>query len=226
MKSFSLYLYKISSKIRMFRTDNLACNHVYPEEGCHKFLQNTGNHLPCYKASHPQDYGPNIHCCENKSHKCFYQPWRWRQHVLLKYWYQPTRLHCVTENTTVSILAIFTDGSICRCCTVRDSHHLSTEHTSMCALVHNKVINIMSHQRWTDKIKLYLRQKIICIIYYHKNTISWQPHFQMCAATISRHKSGYTDRFNCQDHLLTLLLTADDDPPSFLPNLISSYVCW
>ena len=58
----------------MFKTGLLAYNHGYPEEGCHKFLHNTGNHLPCYKASHPQGYGPNIHCCENKSHKYFYQP--------------------------------------------------------------------------------------------------------------------------------------------------------
>lgn len=133
MESVSLYHYKTSSKIRMLKTGLLVCSHGYPAEGCHKFLQNSGHHLPCCKASHPQDYVPNIHCCENISRKYFYQPWTWRQHVLLKCWYRPTRLQCVTENTTVWILTLFTDGSICRCCTLADSSSQYWTHKHVCA---------------------------------------------------------------------------------------------
>ena len=140
-------------KIRMCKTGLLACNHGYPEEGCHKFLQNIGNHLACHKASHPQDYGPNIHCCENKSHKYFYQPWRWKQHVLLKCWYQPTRLLCNWEHHSLDSNNTHRQQhmQVLHSCRLSSSQYWT--HKRVCALVHNKVINIMSHHRWTDIIQ-------------------------------------------------------------------------
>lgn len=85
----------------------------------------------------------------------------------------------------------------------------------------------MSHQKMD-------RHKILSCTYVRKVSVSFNIiKVQLPCNSILEcvnlqyplSRSGYSNWFNCQDHLLTLLLTADDDPPSFLPNLISSYVC-